>query len=317
MRFLALVLFVFAMRASGQSGRVVAAGYTPPAPLPVAPGQVITLFVHTPGTQPPASIIARELPLPAVLGGFSVRLEQTFSSGPVTVPLFSVYPVDNCYGLQPAVCIELTAITIQTPWELIPNRDRAGRPENFAVLVVSRNGIPGEAFPLDPQSDRIHIINTCDATTPRGIELPPDLAGPCKPLVTHADGRLVTPSNPARAGQALTMYAFGLGVSGGAARTGEGARGPVALTDVSIAFQAGANIAPSRPRALGEQPGQSPIPIFAGLTPGQVGLYQISFLVPPLAASVPACTASSIASNLTVTVGRLDSFDGAGICVER
>ena len=62
---------------------------------------------------------------------------------------------------------------------------------------------------------------------------------------------------------------------------------------------------------------------FAGLTPGAVGLYQINFVVPPPAVGTRPCVASSsalingnvIQSNLTVSLGSVFSFDGAGICV--
>jgi uncharacterized protein (TIGR03437 family) len=58
----------------------------------------------------------------------------------------------------------------------------------------------------------------------------------------------------------------------------------------------------------------SPIPIYAGLAPGYVGLYQINFTVPPPPVGTPPCS-GAVQSNLTVSVGGLASFDGAGICV--
>ncbi|MBV6466012.1 MAG: hypothetical protein PGMFKBFP_01309 [Anaerolineales bacterium] len=288
-------------------GVVVSAGYSAPQPVRVSPGQVITLFVHVNGTQP-AEAAANELPLPVTLNGYTVTMRQTFQTGSVAVPLFAVYPVENCYGLAPAACSELVAITLQVPWELAPNVD-SRRPANFAVLTVAHQGVDGEAFPLEAVTDSIHIVNSCDATMPPGVERPEDLTGPCKPVVTHASGRLVTVGNPAKPGEALTMYAVGMGRAGGNLKTGEAVAAAVALPDVRLGFEYGVNRPGREPAADGAAP------IFAGLVAGQVGLYQVSFTV-PASGSVTACTASTVKSNLTVSIGRQSSFDGAGICVD-
>ena len=81
-----------------------------------------------------------------------------------------------------------------------------------------------------------------------------------------------------------------------------------------------------RPNALASQPAFTPAnpPLFAGSTRGFVGLYQINFVVPPPPAGLQPCSSLIVASgpigglvlsNLTVSVGSLVSFDGAGICV--
>ena len=230
--------------------------------------------------------------------------------------MFAVYPVDDCVGLNPSVCTDLTAITLQIPWELITNRTRGGRPENFALLKVSYQGVTGDSFPIQPEIDSIHIINSCDSTMPPGFERTGDFSGECRSLVTHLDGRLVTPANPAAAGETLVMYAFGLGHTGASIRSGDAARSPTGLSDIALHYNPGINLAPLRPTALPPPAGNAPIPIFAGLTVSQVGLYQITFTVPALAAGSTACTASTVDSNLTVSVGRLQSFDGAGICIQ-
>lgn len=298
-----------------QTGRVLAAGYSTPSPIRVAPGQVITLFVQSGATQPTQGMAATNLPLPTTLNGYSVRFQQSLGADPVNLPLFAVYPVDTCYG---QICDDLTAITVQIPWELVPNLPRPGRPSNFVSLQVFRNGVAGEAFPVSPESDSIHVVTTCDSTTLPNVGADPST--PCRAAVTHADGSLVTPANPAKAGETLVVYAFGLGETNTVVRTGAATREPGLVSDVAVYFQFGPNLAPVKPAVAGPVPGPSTsalvAPVFAGLTPGQVGLYQISFVVPALPANSTGCTGSSIASNITVSIGRSRSFDGAGICVE-
>jgi len=70
-------------------------------------------------------------------------------------------------------------------------------------------------------------------------------------------------------------------------------------------------------------------PLFVGLTPGQVGLYQINVLLPSaFPAAVVPCTTLAVGtgnpayppaivqSNLTIDIGGVTSFDGAAICIQ-
>jgi uncharacterized protein (TIGR03437 family) len=303
----ALSLSLYAQQS--QPGPVVAAGYTPPAPIAVAPGQVITLFARAgAGSQPGQTIVADAAPLPTTLGGFSVLLEQTVSPDPIQLPLFAVFSLDNCYGLVPSVCTPLTAITVQIPWQLRPNLPRSTRPENFAVLRIAHNGVQGESFPLNPVSDAIHVVTTCDTTMPPVIGREPERTGPCRTLLTHLDGELVTPANPAKAGETVVVYLVGLGAVSLNQQNGQAAPGPLALDGIRATFQFGVDLAPRDPvtpnLALN----------YAGVTPGQVGLYQISFAVPVLPEGAEPCL-SAASSNITVSFGRAVSFDGASFCV--
>lgn len=293
-------------------GRIMSAGYSAPSPLKAAPGQVITLFVHsTAETQPAGKVTAGAFPLPVLLGGYSVSLEQTLFPNPIAVPIFAVEALDSCYGLVPSVCLKLTAITIQVPWELVPNRPRSGRPENFGILTVSYQGTRGDAFPLQPEVDSIHVISTCDSPTPPGVDRPSETTGPCRPLVTHLDGALVTPANPALAGEVVRLYAFGLGRSEGILHTGDLVQSPVAFPDLAAGFQIGVNLDPTRPAA-----DSSDLVVTASLIAGQVGIYQVLVTIPEIPEDTQACTASRIVSNLTLSIGRQQSFAGAGICVQ-
>ncbi|MDZ4798559.1 MAG: hypothetical protein SGI92_10390 [Bryobacteraceae bacterium] len=291
-------------------GPVISAGYAPPAPIAVAPGQVITLFSRaSASSQLTDAAIAEQTPLPTSLGGFSVFLEQTFSETLIPLPLFAVFPLRNCYGLVPSVCTPLTAITVQIPWQLRPNVPRSARPENFAVLRLSQAGVSGESVPLNPVADAIHVVSTCDTTMPAVSSRPPESTGACRPLLTHLDGELVTPGNPARAGETVVLYLVGLGATSLGQENGMAAAGPAALEGIRAAFRFGADLDP-------QEPGTSNLtPSYAGPTPGQVGLYQISFAVPePPGGTLPCPSASS--SNITVSFGRAVSFGGVAFCVE-
>jgi uncharacterized protein (TIGR03437 family) len=81
------------------------------------------------------------------------------------------------------------------------------------------------------------------------------------------------------------------------------------------------------PNALAAKPLPSSVtgftPVFTGASKGYIGLYQINFIVPPPPAGLRPCVDPSatlingniLQSNLTVSVGSIFSFDGAGICV--
>jgi uncharacterized protein (TIGR03437 family) len=79
-----------------------------------------------------------------------------------------------------------------------------------------------------------------------------------------------------------------------------------------LGFDYHANSGPARPL-----PETATTPLFAGLTAGTVGLYQVNFTVPQSPAGLTACQ-GNIHSNLTVSLASAavgGSVDGAGICV--
>jgi uncharacterized protein (TIGR03437 family) len=93
---------------------------------------------------------------------------------------------------------------------------------------------------------------------------------------------------------------------------------------VDIEFDFRPNAMPSHPyiNPLTAAP-LVPAPIFAGLTPGQVGLYQINVKIPDNLPPMPPCTGTSpsplsslVETNLTIDIGGQGSFDGAAICVQ-
>lgn len=76
-----------------------------------------------------------------------------------------------------------------------------------------------------------------------------------------------------------------------------------------MGFNFQADAPPSAPPSL------APPPVYAGLTPNYPGLYQINFVVPSIPAGLPPCNQGLVNTNLTVSVGGQNSFDGVEICV--
>jgi uncharacterized protein (TIGR03437 family) len=290
--------------------QIISAGYSVPSSIKVAPGQVITLFLRASAKSPAQPVIAPETQLPTTLAGYSVTMRQTFSD-PIAVPIASVYTIQQCVGDVPSACRNLTAVSVQIPFELVPNVPRSRRPENFATLVVSEDGIPGEPIALDPATDNIHVLNSCDSTTPSAT-------APCLSVARHADGTLVSESTPAQPGELISIYVYGLGETTPSVNSGIKAPLPTSIPDVKVGFDFRINASPTRPVAAADAPpGNVPArsPAFAFLGSEAVGLYTVAFQVPAIPAGTPACS-STVTSNLTVNIARLASFDGAAICVK-
>jgi uncharacterized protein (TIGR03437 family) len=278
----------------------VGAGYSLPAPIDVAPGQVITLFVQVPGKTASDAVTA-SAPLPTTLGGFSVLLRQSYPSAPQSVPIASVADYQSCSPLAPTQCDVVSMVTVQIPFSLTPNIAHSTVPVNFARVDISFQGNTTATLLLNPLTDRIHVVNGCDVILSSS-------AG-CSPMVNHGDGKPVTLLNPAQVGENLTISAVGLGVADQDVATGAASPDPaVPVSNVILSLDPRTNIPPVLPDPSTASPAS------AQLVPGAVGIYQLSFTVPTLPAGTPAC-GGSIHSNLTVSVGRAASYDGVAICV--
>ena len=115
--------------AFGQNGpTLVGAGYGFPPPL-VAPGQVVSLqVVGLKTVLSPSFLRASSVPLPVILGGISVTVNQSIQQSimgtPVEVsykaPIFWLNQVDLCSTFGTADCL-VTFITLQIPYELSTN----------------------------------------------------------------------------------------------------------------------------------------------------------------------------------------------------
>ncbi len=281
---------------------VIGAGYTTPQQTDASPGQLITIFAMVSGKQP-AEPQTATLPLPTTLGGFSVLLRQTFID-PIQIPIFSVSDTLSCSKVAPVQCATVSQITVQIPYELIPNVPHLTLPQNFARLEISYGNNQTSSLFLNPIPDSMHVLSSCDLVS--GMNQTVN----CTPMVKHSDGTLVTAANPATAGETVTMSLLGLGQPNGTVVTGAAApQVTPELDGMFISYDARVNASPSALVPTNAFPLTS-----AQLRPGAVGIYDVPFLVPALPPGVDACN-GSVLSNLTVNIKRTTSFAGVAICV--
>jgi uncharacterized protein (TIGR03437 family) len=297
---------VSALGQSANLNTIVGAGYLYPAPISVAPGQVITLFAMGVGSGLRQPVLAGAGSLPTTLGGIGVTIQQGTK---IPAPILEVRPAMLCN----ANCV--TAITIQIPYELYQAPPNGGLVQDVE-LFVTENGVAGNWKGLNPVPDQVHILTVCDTVI--GGYGP--FSGGCPWEVTHANGLLVSNENPASAGEALVAYAVGLGATNPAVQTGQRATEPTPTAETfRLGFNFQTDASPSAPPFMGVTPVPPPVPLYTGLTPNYPGLYQINFVVPSLPAGLPPCAAGQgpdlVNTNLTVSVGGRTSFDGVAICV--
>jgi uncharacterized protein (TIGR03437 family) len=225
-------------------------------------------------------------------------------------PIFSIEQSPICGDEFPAQpdCT-LTSITIHVPlFGAIVLTRRVG-------FAVSEDGVSGKAFNASGNLGNIRVLTACSSGS----------TGYCLaqvPAVTHADGTLLTAASPAKPGEVVVIYATGLGETVPPVPAGQVTPTPPprAHNSFHLQFNFGPNAGPGRPYG---EPAALPKPEFVGLTPGEVGVYQINVRIPDAIPPVPPCGGSGagrwpVLSNLTITVsGDIynDTFDGAALCV--
>lgn len=287
----------------------------------VAPGQVTPLRIGgvrlLEGDGYQFLLATSGSPLPTSLGAVSVLVSRGYfgEAAPVRnfepVPIFAIEQwATLCESRNyPDACLS-AIITVQMPFDLPPE--------------------PSSTFPLAPQPSLLKVKTGTKETAPMRLTVDarrPHIAKSCdKPggrrdvcdsqLVTSLDGRLLrTRNNPTSGvdlspGDLAVIYAYGLGrtnpdVTAGLEVIGiVPVRGPLPIRLEWLASNGGVV-------ELREVD-----PLYAGLTPGTVGLYQINLMIPEIPQGVEQCD-SLIRANLRITIAApaLGLADAVEICV--
>lgn len=309
------VLAGFLLFHSFAIAQAVVPGYTQLPPVPVAPGSIVTFLTEDVTSLTSLSVALRQ-------GASAVNPPS------MNVPILSSsigtvcpdYPyVDDTEALN---CGNEAKIVVQIPYEMTAVCLTCVLDTGGTTLLLSQNGKPLTAIQVTPVADAVRVLTECDIEP--FLQQPVNLAGlPCTPLVTHANGQLVSADIPAKPGETLTAWVYGLGQTTPAAATGRPAVQAPTAESFYLDFNYRVNALPTKPYT-GEPDVQPPQPLYAGLAPGYIGLYQVNFTVPPAPPNgIPQCAPAGtteigmnvVQSNLTVSIGGPFSFDGAGICV--
>lgn len=292
----------FSGMAQAQTGIGVAGfGYRNPAnTITAAPGQVLMVSVFGIVTRIPDPVlpVANNAGFPTEVKGISVDFVQ----GPVTVQL-EIRGIQQSPCPPSGACSPATSLTIQIPYELNPDSGIQ------ALLRIKEGGAPLADVVLSAVTDSVHVINTCDQT---GIFLSLAYGMPadsCTPMVIHAHGPLVGTSAPAKPGETLVLWAYGLGaiehpIPEPCCASPD--QLPLALQPFNVSFTyADAGRFPQRRLA-------HVVPDYVGMV--GAGLYQVQFVVPAVPSDISTCYGRS--GNLTVQVSGPKSADVAQLCVQ-
>jgi hypothetical protein len=308
------LLFVTGTLALGNTSNIVSGGYGLPVALTAAPGQVLTVVVQ--GIDAPQQrTSAQSAPWPTTLADISATLTAQTDTDMQTlgVPLASVFPFSNCAPGGASSCGTLTGVTLQVPFEMVgpsPTQQLHAPVPPGTLKISDRSGHVATIL-LFPISEQAHIVRAFDTIV--GGE------GGGSPVVVHADGSPITADSPAKVGEILVMYAVGLGRTTPFVNTGAPSpASPLSTTQqhfsLNYDFEPNAAPSPGLPATSAPSRVPTPAPLFVGLTPGLVGLYQVNLIIIGPPSGTPPC-GGAVTSNLTITLVGAASFDGAGICV--
>ena len=287
--------------AQAQTGIGVAGfGYRQPAnAITAAPGQFMIVSVLGITTRIPNPIVPpiTSGPAPAVQG-----ITVGFAQGPVTVQV-QIWEVQQSPCPASGACSPTTTLSMQIPYELNPDSSTQ------AVLGVKENGAPVTDIVLNPVTDSVHVLNTCDQT---GVYLSLAWGLPadsCVPMVMHAQGPLVSGSAPAKPGETLVVWAYGLGAIDH----------PMPEICCSSVDQLPLAVQPFNVSLTYADAGRFPLRRLAQVVPNYVGmvgsgLYQVHFVVPAAPSDISPCSGES--GNLTVQVSGPNSADAAQLCMQ-
>lgn len=280
------------------------AGYELPSKntMLAAPGQVVMVSVRGLKTVLPGPVNPLLGPSgpPTELSGVGVDFVQGSLTG--KLGLRSVQQNPPCSSAPSAPpCNSDISILTQIPFEL----DTASRAP--ALLRIRENGAVAGEVRLNPVTDNVHVINTCDDTliflsAAASARIP---AGACVPMVMNTRGLLVHAGAPAQDGDILSIYAFGLGAVDRQPSPQEISRAVEAFS-LNFQFSGGATAADRRISGVA--------PLSVSMVGG--GTYQINFVMPPVPAGIPACEGPD-GANLTILVTGPQSSSPARICTRK
>jgi uncharacterized protein (TIGR03437 family) len=216
------------------SAQITGAVAANPTPTPVlTPGGTANIFFHAGALSPGAVTLVNGTGLATKAGtAKTIPLPTSFDGTTMLVGA----------NLAPLFSINTQQVEAQIPWELEPGQ--------YSV-IASVNG----ALSL-PDTITINQVQPAVKATADGHA-----------LALHANGKMVSSASPAVAGETVTIFLVGMGVTHPAVVSG--------------------HAAPAKPEAqVVAKPvvtvhGENAKVSFAGLTPGSVGLYQVNFTVPP------------------------------------
>lgn len=230
------------------NGLTNAASFNPGLP---GPGGLASVFVH--GVAVSGTVAATGFPLPTTLAGVSILVDGT------PAPILVVADLGSVNG------VATQQINFQVPFEALTTTVAGGETTFRAHVVELRYG--GLSTYASPQ------------TVGPGIFVLPDGT----PAIQHAaDYSLVTASNPVVKGETIVVYATGLGSVVNGPATGMPATGPAPISPScgAVTINAPTLDGRSAQSSFGNV-------VYAGLTPGYVGLYQLNVATLP---SLPSGT---------------------------
>ena len=267
----------------------------------IAAGEIISILATTKRVPSVAVRAPGGLPV-AELAGIKLSWERRTAA-----LLFSVEPwADGLY----------TLITAQLPFEIpasgIGAASIGASGGGCGELYLSVDGVESAGWRICPILDRIRLLGTSCSVL---------YSTACTGEAVHQTGGAVTSLSPAVPGEVLTVYAVGLGYM----RRTPGASistGVMPLVTDTLVFP---------PKVIFEYSSDPVVrrrvpvpngglineirPEYMGAVPGQLGLYQINFVVPPYPPEVPRYI-GSLSPNAMLSVAGVISEEGVGIFVK-
>lgn len=278
-------------------GSVAGWGYRNASPtMEAAPGQVLIVSLHgarvrlsqpVPGTPAQGALLA------TTVSGISADLVQ----GGNRIPA-GIYGVSQTPCPAGIPCEPVTNVTLQVPFNLEANR--------FASLEFKEGGIVLAELPVRGVTDRIHVITSCDQSVIYYSVFGGENLQECTAAVVRPRGGLNSPRLPARPGDELVGFAYGMGDAD-----------PSPLV---VPFRGGLTKQPFvlRFAIAGGSVYWAQAPAAVALTLTN-GTYQFYFTVPPIPDDIPlpACGERGVYGNMTVSISGLHSTDTFELCVAR